>query len=259
MKKKGSKKELISIIIPTYNESKNIPLLAERIYNVLNGKNKDKKNKNKYKYELIIADDNSPDKTWQIAENLPKKYNIGVLRRMKDKGLSNAVIDGFKFAKGDILGVMDADLQHPPEVLPDLIEPILKDDYEMIVGSRLVEGGGIENWTAFRKFVSTGARSIAVPLTRIKDTMTGLFFLKRSVIENVKIEPKGYKICLEIIVKGDYCKIKEVPFVFTKRVEGESKLTSKVYMQYLQHVFNLYGYKIKKMFSKTTITNLGLK
>ena len=125
---------MISIIVPTYNEAENLKQLIERIDNVLG----------KRKYEVIVVDDDSSDKTWAVAELLKKRYPVNVIRRKKKRDLSKSVIDGFKLAKGDIMGVMDADLSHSPEDIPKLLDAIEKEDYDFVVGSRLVKGGRVE-------------------------------------------------------------------------------------------------------------------
>jgi dolichol-phosphate mannosyltransferase len=195
--------KMLSIIVPTYNEKENIPELVKRVFAVLS--------KNDIDGELIIVDDNSPDGTAAVAEELAKDHNIRVIVRKNERGLSSAAIRGMEEAKGDVLCVMDADLSHPPEVLPNMLKPISSGKVELVIGSRHVKGGGIENWTAKRKMVSKIASLIARPLTNVKDPMSGLFMLKREVIEGVELKPKGYKIGLEIIVKGNYKNLMEVP------------------------------------------------
>ncbi len=223
----------VSLIIPTYNEAKTIPILIPKVCRYLK----------KYQYEIIVVDDNSPDRTWEVAKRLPKKYKVKVIRRMKDKGLSQAVIAGFGVAKGDIIGVIDADLSHPPEKIPKLIEQLTKHGADMTIGSRLIEGGRVEDWPAIRKFISFGARLLARPLTPVKDIMSGFFFIKREVISNVDLHPRGYKIGLEIIIKGNIKKITEIPIIFRNREVGESKLDMKTNFLYLLHVIDLYMYK----------------
>jgi dolichol-phosphate mannosyltransferase len=145
-----------------------------------------------------------------------------------------------KDAKGEILCVIDADLSHPPEVIPDMLKEITEGRAELVIGSRRVAGGGIENWPMKRKVVSKCASLIARPLTKVKDPMSGFFMLKRSVIEGIELKPKGYKIGLEIIVKGKYEHLVEVPYVFKDRAKGESKLGGKVIKNYMSHVIGLY-------------------
>lgn len=222
----------ISIIVPTYNERDNLEELFERISSSLRGR----------AFEIIVVDDDSPDRTWEKAQELSQKYPIRVLRRTKERGLSSAVIRGFEIAEGDVFVVMDADLQHPPEVIPKLIEAIEK-GADIAVASRYVKGGGVENWYWYRRVISKGAIMIgrvALPKIRnIKDPVSGFFALRREVVENVELNPVGFKILLEILIKGRYGSAVEVPFTFGLRSAGESKLGQKQIFDYLRHLWRL--------------------
>ena len=222
-----------SIVIPTYNEAENLPILIEKITNALN--------ESGLEGEIIVVDDDSPDGTWKTAEELKEKYeNLKVLRRMDKRGLSSAVLDGFEIARGGILGVIDADLSHPAEKIPELLEPIIKGEAEITIGSRYVDEGGIEKWSLARKIYSKIATLTVLGLTSVKDPMSGFFFLKREVIENKELNPLGFKIGLEILVKGEYEKAVEVPIIFGDRAYGESKLGGGVVLEYLIQLSNLY-------------------
>ncbi len=223
---------MISIIVPTYNERENLEELFERIARALEGR----------EFEIIVVDDDSPDKTWKKAEELAKKYPVKVIRRTNKRGLSSAVIRGFKEANSEILVVMDADLQHPPEVIPKLIEAI-EEGVDVAIASRYVKGGKVENWYWWRKLISKGAIMIgrvALPRIRnIKDPVSGFFALRRKVIEDVELNPVGFKILLEILIKGKYERVAEVPFIFGIRKAGESKLTRRQVFNYLKHLYRL--------------------
>ncbi len=225
----------ISIIIPTYNERGNIEKLVPEIF--LSCKEL------KAEIEVVIVDDNSPDGTALVAEELGKKYNVRLIRRSGKLGLASAAIRGFSETKSGIIGVMDADMSHPAEVIPHLIEPILKAEADLAVGSRYVKGGGVEVWPLHRRITSRGATLLAFPLTRVKDPLSGLFFFKRSAIEGVSLSAKGYKIGLEILVKGKYERVVEVPYVFRNRFVGKSKLTAMEYIHYLRNLLVLAAYK----------------
>lgn len=227
---------MISIITPTYNEAKNLPELARRIDNALK----------EYTYEFIIVDDNSPDGTGEVAERLSNQYPIRVLHREGKLGLSSAVTDGFAIAKGEVFGVIDADLSHPPEKIPELLKAMEESDF--VIGSRLIKGGKVEEWPFHRKLISWSARQLARPLTPVKDIMSGFFFIKKEVVNDIKLKPRGYKICLEILIKGKYNKVKEVPFVFMNRSVGESKLNMKTNLEYVLQLVDLYQYKILQIF-----------
>lgn len=229
-------KQTVSIIIPTYNERGNIEKLVPEIFSSCKGL--------KAEIDIIIVDDNSPDGTALVAEELCKKYNVRLIRRSRKLGLASAVIKGFKQSKSDILGVMDADLSHPPEVLPDMLKPILSGDAEVVVGSRYVRGGGVEVWPLHRRLMSKIATLMAALLTPVKDPMSGLFFLKKSVIKRVDLKAKGYKIGLEVLVKGRYRKVCEVPYMFRNRFYGKSKISPSEYYHYLGNIMMLYSYKL---------------
>lgn len=199
---------MLSIIVPTYNEKNNLSELTARIKAQVSDA------------EMIVVDDNSPDGTADFARHLGLK----VLVRPTRQGLASAVIDGFKISRGDVICVMDADLSHPPEVIPEMLRIIRSGAADLVIGSRLVPGGGSRDWSWYRKAFSELARMPAKPLTDIKDFTSGFFMLKKSVIDGVELNPIGFKICLEIIAKGKYQKVIEVPYIFADRRGGKSKM-----------------------------------
>jgi dolichol-phosphate mannosyltransferase len=226
--------EKISLIIPTYNEQGNLPRLVSELFSACK----------KLNLELVIVDDNSPDGTGKLAEQLARKHQIQVIHRSGKLGLSSAVVAGFRAAKGNILGVMDADLSHPPDVVPRLVLPLLDNKAEVVVGSRYVRGGGVEIWPVFRRLTSFGATLLARPLTKVRDPMSGLFFLRNQVISGIDFKAEGYKIGLEIIVKGTYGRIAEVPYVFRNRTVGKSKLSLAEDYHYLKNLAQFYWYAL---------------
>lgn len=226
----------ITLVIPTYNEAENVPILLGRVYEVLR--------QNRLPGSVTIVDDNSPDGTWKIAEDLRGQYEgLKVIRRMKEKGLSSAVLEGFSQSESAVLGVMDADLSHPPESIPELLAPILSGDADMVIGSRYINSGGIEDWPAKRKISSKLATLAVRGLTSVRDPMSGFFFLRREVIEGAGLNPRGFKIALEILVRGKYDKVVEAPITFRDRIYGQTKLGTGVILDYLLHVMRLYAYK----------------
>ncbi len=229
---------MLSLIIPTYNERENILNMIKNLRQIFR--------ENSMDAEIIIVDDNSPDGTGKICAELSKKQkNIVVVRRAGKLGLSSAVIDGFKKARGDVIAVMDADFSHPVAVILKMFSEIKK-GADLVIGSRYVKGGDTKNWPLKRKITSFGATMLALPFTRIKDPVSGLFMFRRSVIENVKLSPTGYKIGLEVIVKGKYKKAVEVPYVFVNRKAGKTKLNIKEYFNYLRQITSLIAYKTSK-------------
>jgi dolichol-phosphate mannosyltransferase len=225
---------MFSLVVPTFNERPNIRPLLERIEAVLK--------QDPIDFEIILVDDNSPDESWKLAQEIAKEdSHLRVIRREGARGLATAVVAGWKAAKGEILGVIDADLQHPPEILPNLLKPILRGFADISVASRHASGGGVGEWNLLRRFVSRGAAAIAflmLPRTLrvVQDSMSGFFLIKRSVIDSARLKPKGYKILLEVLAKGNYRRIVEVPYVFEERKDGKSKLGPKQYLEFLIHV-----------------------
>lgn len=225
----------LSVIIPTYNEVDNMSVLIPKLIGILDSKG--------IPHEILVMDDNSPDGTADEVERISRDLdNVRCVVRKNNRGLSPAVIDGYKEAVGDIYLVMDADMSHPPEVVPEMYEAIAQRGADVSVGSRHTKGGGIENWPLSRKVISWGASLLARPLTSVSDPMSGFFAIRPNVIEGAPLKPKGYKILLEVLVKGSYDKVEEVPITFKDREHGESKLGSGVIMNYISHLLRLYAF-----------------
>ena len=224
--------DTISLIIPTYNERDNIAVLVPKISDALAG----------FKYEIIFVDDNSRDGTAEMADSLKDKYPIKVIVRKGKKGLASAVVDGLEHASGGTVLVMDADLQHPPEVIPDLLAAIEK-GADIAIASRYVEGGGCQGWGLLRRLISKGAiflSHLLLPATRrAKDPVSGYFAFKKEVVKGARLNPFGFKILMEIMVMGKYESVTEVPFTFVTRQKGESKLNARQQIDYLKHIFSM--------------------
>lgn len=223
------------MIVPTYNEKDNLEELAKRVTDACST--------HALPVEVIVVDDNSPDGTGDYAEELSKKFPLRVLHREGKLGLSSAVLEGIKLAKGDLIVVMDADLSHPPERIPDMVGKITSGEAEIVIGSRYIPGGSVENWPVTRRFVSKSATILARGLTKVKDPMSGFLAFRKSVVDGVSLNPVGYKIGLEILVKGKYTKVAEVPIHFANRKAGKSKLGGSEVFKYVDHVIMLYEHR----------------
>jgi dolichol-phosphate mannosyltransferase len=226
-----------SLVIPTFNESQNIPELIGILSDLL-----DRLIPNDY--ELIIVDDDSPDRTWEVAAKLLPEYpHLRVMHRQIERGLSTAVIRGWQAARGEILGVIDADLQHPPATLSQLWAEMAT-GAELAVASRNVAGGGVSEWSLVRRLLSRGAQMLGLAILpevigRLSDPMSGYFVVRRSAIANKLLSPIGYKILIEVAARGQIRWIAEVGYVFRERAAGASKVTWKQYIEYLQHLISL--------------------
>ncbi len=183
-------------------------------------------------WELVVVDDGSPDGTADLAEGLGRAHPVRVVRRAAKLGLASAVVAGFDAARGDVLLVMDADLSHPPEIAPKLLDAIAG-GAELAVGSRYVAGGGTEDWPLQRRVVSRVACLMGNLLVPVRDSTSGFFALRRSVIERVKLNPIGFKIGFEVMARGRYRKAVEVPYVFRDRELGKSKFGQREIFQYV--------------------------
>lgn len=227
----------LSLAIPTLNESENIGPLIERLTSLLDPVLGDR-------YELIVIDDDSSDRTWEIALALVSQYpRLRVVRRQGEKGLGTAVVRAWQVARGEILAVMDADLQHPPEANLALIEEMNR-GADLALASRHVEGGGLSDWSVLRRLLSRGAQLIGLlvlpgVLGRVTDPMSGFFMVRRSALEGVLLNPVGYKILIEVVARSRVRWIGEVGYVFRERTDGKSKVTASIYAQYLEHLVRL--------------------
>ena len=228
----------VSVIVPTYCEADNLPTLIPRISDALNGAG--------MCGEILVVDDNSPDGTEQVCTGLSAEYPVRLIVRRAERGLSSAVIDGMRQAQGAVLVVVDADLSHPPEKIPELVRAVQCDGADFAIGSRYVAGGGTdEKWGLFRWLNSKVATLLARPLTTARDPMAGFFALSRSKFESAThLDPIGYKIGLELIVKCGCRRIAEVPIFFGNRFRGKSKLSVKEQLNYIRHLKRLYEYKL---------------
>jgi len=228
---------LLSLIVPTYNERQNIEPLVARTGKTLAATGE--------LFELIIVDDNSPDGTaGEVRRLQPERPWLKLLVREDERDLSTAVLAGWKMAQGEILGVMDGDLQHPPEVLLQLLEAMRGARGEIVVASRNVEHGSVSDWKFRRRIISWTATLLAVVLLpakirRVKDPMSGFFLLRRTVVERRALKPLGYKILLEVLARGNYEKAVEVPYVFEERARGGSKISLVQVWRYLVHLMRI--------------------
>jgi len=225
----------LSIVVPTFREVESLPSLIERVA-VL-------RQQAQLELELLIVDDDSRDGTEALIAARSEPW-LELFVRRQDRGLSQAVLFGLARARGDTLVVMDADLSHPPEVIPEMLT-LLRGGADFVLGSRYVQGGTTaEGWGLFRFLNSKIATYLARPLTSVSDPMSGFFALPRSVFARAeKPSPLGYKIGLELLVRCRCRHVREVPIHFSNREHGESKLTVHQQLLYLRHLARLYRFR----------------
>ncbi|KAI0653937.1 nucleotide-diphospho-sugar transferase [Cubamyces menziesii] len=233
-----------SVIVPAFRENGNLRPLVTRIFGALSQVNSPV---NPAEVEVIIVDDNSRDGSVETVESLRREgYNVRIIVRTTERGLSSAVVRGFREALGDNMLCMDADLQHPPEYVPAMLAS-MSPSKQFALGTRYAKGVQIdEGWPLYRRVISNGARMLALPLTSASDPMSGFFGIrKETFLKARQLNSDGFKIALDLLVKCNIPNeaIAEVPFSFGVRAEGESKLTGKVMIRYLEQLAELYWYR----------------
>lgn len=232
----------VSVIVPTYKEAENLGPLIRRLRET---------GERLTAFEIIVVDDDSPDQTQEvIAKEKQDSENLHLIVRKNERGLSTAVMRGLEAARHQTLVVMDADLSHPPEVIPEILRCLYEENNDLVIGSRYVDNAGIhEEWNLIRWLNSKISTLLARPFTKAKDPMSGYFALDRKTYERAdELNPIGYKIGLELIAKCGCKKVGEVPIFFDKRYKGESKIATlrghvREVMNYLRHVSRLLKYK----------------
>lgn len=226
----------LTVIVPTYNEAKNIEPLTTRVFAALK--------KDGINAELLVVDDRSPDGTADLAKKLGNRVYV----RPRREGPGPAIMDGIRLAEAPVTCVMDGDLSHPPEALPEMYKLIKQGKALLVIGSRHVKGGGSSKWSWHRKFFSWGARLLGKLLTPVRDLTSGYFMFDKKILEGTRINPVGCKVGLELMVKGNHQgKVVESPIIFMERAAGESKMGWNETERYIRHLLSLTLYKILKL------------
>ena len=227
----------LALVVPTYNERDRLSELVRVIFEVYRSAGVDG--------ELVIVDDNSPDGTGRLADQLALQFPIRVIHRQGKLGLGTAVIDGFNASDAEYVGVIDADLSHPPELVPRMLRAIQDAHADIVIGSRYIPGGGTKNWELSRVLMSKFACLLARGLTPVKDVTSGFFLIRRELARGVTISAGGFKICLELLIRSAPALVIEVPYVFAGRTAGKSKMNLAEAMGYLKQLRDLRAYRRK--------------
>lgn len=222
----------VTVVLPTYREAANLPLVVPDIYEALHDR----------PLEILIVDDDSPDNTWDEVDTLSRLgYPARLWIRYHEKGLASAIFEGIRLASYDHVIVMDADGQHPPELLPAMADAL--DKCELVAATRRSEGGDDSSFTLSRRLISWGSNLLAMPLCPQTDRTGGYFGLRRSILDGVSLDAIGWKAGLEIFCKARYSSYTELPFEFGERIHGESKASLRHGLAYLGHLAKLYSHK----------------
>jgi len=244
----SDRRPVASVIVPTYREAPNLTELIERVFTAAESRG--------CPVEMIVVDDDSNDGTDRVIEAMTPRFPVRLVVRRGQRGLSGAVLEGFAYAGSDRFVVMDADLQHPPELIPDLLERLSRPGCDFVLASRYEGSASIAGrWPRHRRLASRLATLLARPLAPVSDPMSGFFALHRRVWERAgTVRPRGFKIALELFVRGR-CRHPEcVPMKFDARHAGESKLGRRQQWQYLVQIARLYAFRFPLMVFGVTIT-----
>ncbi len=222
----------LTMVVPTYNERDRLPGLVDGLFSACSAHD--------LALELVIVDDNSPDGTGAVADELATKYPLTVVHRSGKLGLGTAVVAGFAVASADVVGVMDADFSHPPSLVPRMLATFKATQADVVVASRYVPGGSTPNWPLRRRVLSQVACWLARGLTPIRDAASGFFLIDRGLAMGVRIQAGGFKICLELLVRACPQRLVELPYQFDDRELGESKMSLAEATGYLVQLRDLY-------------------
>jgi dolichol-phosphate mannosyltransferase len=229
----------LTMIVPTYNEKDRLAELVSGLFEAAG--------RSSVALELVVVDDNSPDGTGAVADELARTHRMQVIHRSGKLGLGTAVVAGFAVATSNIVGVMDADFSHPPSLVPKMLAAFKANGAEVLVASRYIPGGSTPNWPFKRRLMSRFACLLARPLSPIRDAASGFFLIRREIAQNVTIKAGGFKICLELIVRGWPTKLVELPYQFDDRELGESKMSTREASGYLFQLKDLYLLRWSKL------------
>lgn len=226
----------LSIVVPTYNERDRLAELVDAV--LAAGRDAS------LGVEIVVVDDNSPDGTGDLADQLARTRPMQVLRRAGKLGLGTAVVAGFGVAKAPIVGVMDADFSHPPALVPALYAAMKTTGADVVVASRYVPGGSTPDWPWSRRLLSRIGCWLARPIAPIRDAASGFFVIRADLARNVVIHAGGFKICLELLVRGAPNRVVEIPYRFDDRELGESKMSLREAAGYLIQLRDLYWLRL---------------
>jgi dolichol-phosphate mannosyltransferase len=227
----------LTMVLPTYNERDRIRELVEAVFTACVDAG--------IRLELVVVDDNSPDGTGAIADQLASVHRVRVIHRSGKLGLGTAVVEGFRAASAGVVGVMDADFSHPPSLVPRLFRTFTSTGADIVVASRYIRGGSTPDWPLKRRLLSRAACLLARPLSPIRDAASGFFLIRRDIARATEIKAGGFKICLELIVRGGVTRLVEVPYRFDDRELGESKMSLREAAGYLVQLRDLYTLRLR--------------
>jgi len=222
----------VTMIVPTYNEREHLGDLLERIFSACD--------RDGLTVNVIVVDDNSLDGTGSVADDWARGGRVQVIHRSGKLGLGSAVLEGFALADSSVVGVIDADLSHPPDLIPVLHRTLERHNLDMVVASRYIGDGGTADWSTRRVVLSKLGCWLSRPLTPVRDAMSGFFLVRRDRMASFRTVSTGFKIGLEILVRASVRRVAEVDYVFVDREAGRSKMSLAECLRFLKQLMRLY-------------------
>jgi dolichol-phosphate mannosyltransferase len=222
----------VTMVVPTYNERDHLGVLLEQLFSSCD--------RDGLTVSVIVVDDNSRDGTGLLADDWARGGRVQVIHRSGKLGLGSAVLEGFALATSDVVGVIDADLSHPPDLIPVLHRTLVGHDLDMVVASRYVGAGGIADWSLQRIVLSKLGCWLSRPLTPVRDAMSGFFLVRRDRVSRFRTASSGFKIGLEILVRANVRRVAEVDYMFVDREAGRSKMSLAECLRFLKQLVRLY-------------------
>ena len=229
----------VTIVVPTYNERDRLDALVTQVFDACDGQ---------LRVEMIIVDDNSPDGTGALAETLARGRALRVIHRSGKLGLGSAVTEGFAVATADIVGAIDADLSHPPQRIPKLFAALVANNLDMVVASRYIAGGDSRGFAWYRRLMSTVACTMSRSVTPVRDAMSGFFLIRRGHVQALPVSARGFKIGFELLGRAPLQRVGEMPYRFTGRTAGQSKMSAGEVMTFLGQLVALLAHRFRSPF-----------
>ena len=226
----------LTMVVPTYNERQRLDSLVTQLFDACV--------RHQLIAEVIVVYDNSPDGTGARADDWARRCRVRVIHRAGKLGLGSAVLEGFAAADGDVVGVIDADLSHPPSLIPALYATLQARDLDMVVASRYIEGGGATSWSHGRRMLSAIACWLSRPLTPVRDAMSGFFLIRRQRVRHLRTSARGFKIGLELLVRAEPRRVAELGYVFVGRTAGRSKMSVGEGLRFLRQLLTLSAHAL---------------
>ncbi|MDI9633329.1 MAG: polyprenol monophosphomannose synthase [Methanolinea sp.] len=226
----------MTVLVPTYNERENVESIISAVNQVFA--------RSGIRGHILVVDDNSSDGTIDIVKSLIPRYrNLSLLVRHENHGLSPSLYDGFSLSPSDYIQCIDCDFSHPPELIPEFYRCLKEENRDIVIGSRYIPGGGSVNWPLIRRILSYGAAVLGrfvIPV--VHDSGSGFFAINRRVLEGASLAPRGFRMGFEILGKGNWNSVKEIPFIFRNRNQGKSKLKPRIILQFLIQIVGILHY-----------------